>query len=733
MLTRVNSPIGDWWEVIHFPHSFLVGSRLQNVWTMPLLSILRLQLSWERKRSKLQVPNQKASPNKKEKASFLLNLLELSNRAGLTPLHTNPQLSPPPIKEDHRFNKGLPRLPNLLHSKRTFDVSRVGGRLSQYAHQWHKSAWAFKVLRKGLGWAWNGALPQFKMFHQQSSPLLEEHLSMLLDLNAVEETKHLAFQGRLFSVPKKDTDRRRVILDLSTLNRHIVCPHFRMTTIQQVRDILPVNAWTISLDLREAYYHVPIAPHFRKFLGFRLNTRKFQFKALPFGLNIAPGVLTRLAKVVVGTLREKGIWAVAYLDDWLIWSDTRQGCIQAGQATQELLTKMGFLINIGKSRLEPAQKFQWLGLAWNTKKATISIPPKKKLEIKKALKSFLSATKATRRSLERILGSLQYASVVDPVGKTALKFLNHHMRQHASKPKRDWLLKIPPSLKGSLKRWLKSPSLDKNSPWRHPPASLDVHTDASMQGWGFHTSDGREMSGLWSPTFQKFHINILELVTAHLALRHLHLPKGTHLRLHSDNSTVVHCLNRKGSARSHILNSWVMTIQVFLERNNLFLSAFHVAGVSNVIADGLSRRTALASEWALDKKSFQWLCNLGIYPQVDLFATRENHQLPKFVSPILDPSAVGKDAFTLDWNLWQKIYLFPPWTQISKVLNILQTFKGQALLVAPRWPLQAWFPALQTRARKSFKIPNPILSQRVGKTTFYRTSEVDLHLHVWIL
>ena len=186
------------------------------------------------------------------------------------------------------------------------------------------------------------------------------------------------------------------------------------------------------------------------------------------------------------------------------------------------------------------------------------------------------------------------------------------------------------------------------------------------------------------PTFQKSYISILELVIVHLALHPLHLPRGTHFRLHSDSSTAVHFLNRKGSAMSHFLNGWVMSIEVFLERNNLFISSYHFAGVSNVIADGLSRRKALASQWFLDRASFSWIYNLGISSQVDLFAIKENHQFPEFASLILDPAALGKDTFTLDLNQWQRIYLFPPWMQILKVLNMLHTFRRQAILVAPR-------------------------------------------------
>ena len=110
----------------------------------------------------------------------------------------------------------------------------------------------------------------------------------------------------------------------------------------------------------------------------------------------------------------------------------------------------------------------------------------------------------------------------------------------------------------------------------------------------------------------------------------------------------------------------------------------------------------------LNRAFFQWTCSLGILPDVDLFASWENSQLPKFVFPVLDHLAVAKDAFTQDWNRWEKIYLFSPWTRISRVLNQLLAFKGQAILMASRWPAQAWFQLLQSLA-KSFH-PSRILA-----------------------
>lgn len=120
------------------------------------------------------------------------------------------------------------------------------------------------------------------------------------------------------------------------------------------------------------------------------------------------------------------------------------------------------------------------------------------------------------------------------------------------------------------------------------------------------------------------------------------------VRIHGDNSTTVHCIKRRGSVRSPTLNGWILSLNLLLRKKGVLLSTFHIAGVRNVIADALSRVKAMNSEYSLDRISFSWICNLGPPPKIDLFSTRENHQLPQYCSPILDPQAVKMDAFLED-------------------------------------------------------------------------------------
>ena len=336
----------------------------------------------------------------------------------------------------------------------------------------------------------------------------------------------------------------------------------------------------------------------------------------------------------------------------------------------------------------------------------------------------------SRRSLERMLGLIQHASIVDPVGKTAFKFLNYFFMEFARKGLRDKIHPVPQSLRVALQRWLQTPALSRRSSgnihqylwtFTRTPSFRDAALILRIQGKCQYCGRRRSPSS-----------NTLELATVYLAITKLRPRGGTHVRIHSDNMSAVHCLRRGDSARPRPLNSWVLSIRVLLERRGLYLSVCHVTGVLNVIAEGLSHRKALDTEWILDGTSFQWICNLGVLPEVDLFATRENTRLSKFVSSALDHQAEVLDAFRIDWNRWKKIYLFPPWTQIPKVLNRLQRSKDKRSW----WP-RGGQPSIGSRC---FKLSRSI---HIGSQThtYPRRWEarisclyanLTLHLHVWI-
>ena len=78
---------------------------------------------------------------------------------------------------------------------------------------------------------------------------------------------------------------------------------------------------------------------------------------------------------------------------------------------------------------------------------------------------------------------------------------------------------------------------------------------------------------------------------------------------------------------------------------------------------------------------------------INLFASRTNTQLPIYCSWRPDPEALAVNAFSIRWAS-HRVYMFPPFALIPRCLNHLNTERVSALLIAPVWPNQIWFPKL---------------------------------------
>jgi hypothetical protein len=83
---------------------------------------------------------------------------------------------------------------------------------------------------------------------------------------------------------------------------------------------------------------------------------------------------------------------------------------------------------------------------------------------------------------------------------------------------------------------------------------------------------------------------------------------------------------------------------------NIWISACHVAGVENKEADFLSRDNNSDMEWMLNTEVFQLVQNIFGNCDIDLFASKDNHQLSKYVSYLPDKYSEAVDAFSISWT-----------------------------------------------------------------------------------
>ena len=587
-----------------------------------------------------------------------------------------------------------------------------------------------RLIRRGVSWSWKSKPPVFKCSHQSHSKVLDTYVKDLFKRGVISRTSNLKFQGRLFQVPKKNSDKRRTILDLSILNTFIVCKSFKMTTFKDLKAIIPEGSWAATLDMQDAYWHIPVKPYFRQWLGFKYRKHKYSFNCLPFGLNVAPGLFTNICKPILKYLHDKGVSVSAYLDDWIIWGTSKENCDRNIKLTVEILIHLGFLINTNKSNLSPSQHISYIGYVWNFDKFTCKLSMDFIFRFKKCIKEFLCSKFTSKRQIERVSGMLNFAASIHPFLNPLNKAFISPYKALSCNKLRDKKVIIKRCSKTLLIKVLNF-NLHSHLSLKTHSSQYSVFTDASKMGWGVHCNDIL-LKGTWSPLFAKFHINILELIAVYLALKKLHFKIGSTVTVFSDNSTVVGILNKGGSARSFCLNSWVMSIFTLLQAKKLKLLCRHIQGFRNVVADILSRDCTIASEWALQEKDFLDLLNvIDFTPQVDLFATILNKKIDKYVAPYRDGKAIAVDAMSIDWNMWNSIYLFPPTSLLPRILPLLRIFKGRILLITPFWVGRPWWPALVNLFQK-YSLIKVTLEQKIGETTYFNSSNQWHTLAVWI-
>uniref|UniRef100_A0A2D4KIK5 Reverse transcriptase RNase H-like domain-containing protein n=1 Tax=Micrurus paraensis TaxID=1970185 RepID=A0A2D4KIK5_9SAUR len=132
----------------------------------------------------------------------------------------------------------------------------------------------------------------------------------------------------------------------------------------------------------------------------------------------------------------------------------------------------------------------------------------------------------------------------------------------------------------------------------------------------------------------------------------------------------------------------------WVERHVASIRAEHISGDTNTKADWLSRAVIDQGEWQMHPHIFQEIVHRFGTPQVDLFATPQNSQLPRFYSRYNTPGAEGVNALRGRWPQ-ELLYAFPPLPLIPQVIRKLIEEQAEVVLLTPFWPRRQWFADLR--------------------------------------
>ena len=486
----------------------------------------------------------------------------------------------------------------------------VGGRLSQFAHEWRSiSSDPFILNMVSIGVSLD-----FLSLPSQSTRPTNCKMSLEMERACDLEVSELIVKRAIFNIPEssgkffsslflvpKKTGGYRPIINLKKLNSYIRFEHFKMEGMDSVRHLIRQGDWMVKLDLKDAYLSVPICLEHQPFLCFRWRGICYQFTCLAFGLSPAPRLFTKLLKPVVGALRRAGIRLVIYLDDIIFMNESREGVISDVSTAIDLLTGLGFLVNWEKSVLLPSQSLEYLGLLVDSVALSLALPSDKVLSMLEMCRRSLSKGVVSLHDLSSLIGNFSWAIPTIPFAQAHYRHLQRLYIYHSKSFNYDLsrYVALSSSARDDIRWWLENLSSSNGLCFLKRDPDLIIYSDASLHGWGF-ACDGVCSRGPWAGSDRLRHINELELLAAFYALKSL-TAQSTNLEVNLilDNSTAVSYVNKHGGTRSRALCDISSSIVSWCESHNLSLTATHLPGILNSIADEQSRTSLDASDWML--------------------------------------------------------------------------------------------------------------------------------------
>lgn len=542
-----------------------------------------------------------------------------------------------------------------------------------------------------------------------------------------------AVESLLFCVPKRGGGWRPC-LNLKPLNQFVVAPKFTLRGIGELRQVLQPGDHMVSLDLRNAYWHVPLRTADRRLFQFRFEGARYEFKVLPFGVSVAPYVFDRLLRPVMAWLRRAGVRLCIYLDDILVLGPTAEECSRAGQLVAELLHDLGFRLHHDKSELVPSTRRKFLGFEIDSEAMTLHLPHDKVRRIAREcrrlanLATFRSEPPSVR-TLARLLGQITAASTAVSVHRFRSGALERD-RAAALRDHGRWEGPCPlrPAAIKELRWWGANLHRVHGRPVRLPSPDVVVQTDASALGWGAVVVDsptlpqlrGRTLRGRLPRGLRDAVSNETELygVGAALhALSRLAPLTGRHVRIQTDSTAALYYVN-KGAGRSQPLSQLALPIWRRALRSQMLVSAEHLPGLDNSVADALSRRAPSSDDWELRPRVFRDLCRRFPTPTLDAFAEPANARMRRFAARYPLPGALPLHGLLLDYRR-EFAYAFPPPRLVPLLLSRLLEQRASALLVLPTCPQAPWWPLVVSHMRHRIQLHDAVRPY-FGRTRRFR-------------
>lgn len=363
------------------------------------------------------------------------------------------------------------------------------------------------------------------------------------------------------------------------------------------------NCLLAKLDIQDAFKHISVSPSdielqgstwFRKLSNGTYRKEFYMDRVLVFGCRSSPKIFNEYATALEYIMKTKGVTDVChFLDDYLTAgpadSDTCKNNLKIMRSCCE---NIGFPVQ-EKKVAGPTTVLEFLGIVLDTEKSETRISKERLLRTILELKNFRKRKTCTKRQLLSIIGKLSFISQVVRPGRTFTRrlidlskrahYLHHHIKLNGeAKKDMEWWLQYLPSWNGINMFYEEQWSSNK---------VLHLYTDASDVGYGAVFGEKWFMC--------KYEDDEKHLVNSNIAWRELHailvalatwgnLLRGKRLLFHCDNEAVVYVV-RKSASKDKDLADLMRKMFFVSAKCNIEISASHIRGSKNTVADSLSR------------------------------------------------------------------------------------------------------------------------------------------------
>ena len=300
-------------------------------------------------------------------------------------------------------------------------------------------------------------------FSDSEKSLIDKEVQTMLDEGAILPSVHEKdeFISNIFLVPKPN-GKYRPVINLRNLNQFVHYEKFKQETFPFVLELIQQNDYFASLDLKSAYFSIPIHEDSVKYLKFEWRNQLYAFVSLCFGLSSAPFCFTKVLKPLYAFFRQLGIRCAYYIDDSINMHGHLDSCQYNTILMKDKLESLGFVINKEKSVLIPTQRIKYFGFIIDSVLFMVFLTEKKILKIENMALYLLKKKTVRVRELASFIGlviNAFYAVVEAPLHYRtlerskveALKFSNDF----------DSSLKLNVEALEELTWWLKNVRLKK--------------------------------------------------------------------------------------------------------------------------------------------------------------------------------------------------------------------------------------------------------------------------------